>query len=93
MLIIENREKYKTGVIHDPLGQSHSKARNETFFFKLKFVLFCLIFESREWRTDGTCVKIMITSDRDLGVGQVDQYSTVSMGLEKRLKWWRMRNH
>ena len=39
-LLLVKKEKNKTGVINDPLGQTHSLASSE-HCFHLKFVLFC----------------------------------------------------
>ena len=55
---------YKTGVINDPLGQTHSHAN---------IVFCCFVFldlKSGDGRTDGrtTCAKTMIPTGRDFGL-------------------------
>ena len=52
---------HKTGVINDPLGQTHSLTSREYCF---RFVL--LDFEKWGW-TDGQRTKIVITTGRDVG--------------------------
>ena len=44
--------KHKTGVINDPLSQTHGLASSE-HCFRLKFVLFCQILKNVDGRTDG----------------------------------------
>ena len=54
----------KTGVINDPLGQTHNLASSE-HYFRLKFVLFCEKWERSYERT--TCAKTIINTGRDCG--------------------------
>ena len=55
----EISKNYKTGVINDPLGQTHILASSE-HCFRLKFVLFCKV--GTDGRTDEwmTCAKPMV---------------------------------
>ena len=55
----------KTGVINDPLGQTHSLACSEHWF---RFVFVLLDFEKWGWM-DGrtTCAKTMIPTGSDCG--------------------------
>ena len=71
--LLANRVKnnnYKTGVINDPLSQTHSLASSEHCFH---FVMFCQILKSGDGRTYGqtygrmTCAKNNIPIGRDCG--------------------------
>ena len=55
---------YKTGVIYDPLGQTHSLASCQHCFH---FEIFWKVGTDADGRTDQTHVKIMITSGQDCG--------------------------
>ena len=64
--LCSNQQEFnnKTGVINDPLGQTHSHASSEHCF-----LLFCFSRFEKWGRTDGrtTCAKTMIPT------GRVDQ--------------------
>ena len=64
---IDQNKTNKTGVINDPLGQTHSHASSQRCF-----LLFCFSrFEKWGWtylRT--TCVKTMIPTGRDFGLAE-----------------------
>ena len=62
---VHKTNSYKTGVINDPLGHTHSLASSE-HCFGLKFVF---ILKSGDGRTHErtTCAKAMITTGRDCG--------------------------
>ena len=60
-----NEKIYKTGVINDPLGHTHSLASSE-HCFHLKFVLFYYNLKSERI----ACVKTMITIGRDCGTAE-----------------------
>ena len=64
-----NTNCYKTGVINDPLGQTHSLASSE-HCYRLKFVLFWQL--GTYWRTyeRTTCAKTMITTGRYCGLAE-----------------------
>ena len=58
---------YKTGVINDPLGQTHSHASSEHCF-----LLFCLARFEKWGRTYGrtTCAETIIPTGRDFGLAE-----------------------
>ena len=62
-----NNNYKKTGVINDPLDQTHSHASNDH-----RFLLFCFSrLKSGDGRTDNiTCAKTMIPTDRDFGLAE-----------------------
>ena len=45
-----NKEKYKTGVINDPLGQTHSLTSSEHCLFTLEI---CFVLKSGDGRMNG----------------------------------------
>ena len=56
----------KTGVINDPLGQTHSHASSEH-----GFLLFCFARSVKRGRTDGrTCAKTIIPTGRGCGLAE-----------------------
>ena len=59
--------KYKTSVINDPLGQTHSHASSEHCF-----LLFCFSRFEKWGRTYGrtTCAKTIILTGRDFGLAE-----------------------
>ena len=59
--------KYKTGAINDPLGQTHSHASSEHCF-----LLFCFSRFEKWGRTNGrtTCAKTIIPTGRDFGLAE-----------------------
>ena len=59
-------EKYKTGVINDPLSQTHSLTHSE-HCFRLKLVLFWQILKSGDRHGQTTCAKTMIPTGLDCG--------------------------
>ena len=58
---------HKTGVINDPIGQTHNHASSEHCF-----LLFCFSRFEKWGRTDGrtTCAKTMIPTGRDFGLAK-----------------------
>ena len=70
----------KTGVINDPLGQTHSHASSEHCV-----LLFCFSRFEKWGRTDGqTCAKTMIPTGRDFGLAEWINinFQTISIALK-----------
>ena len=72
-----NREitGYKTSVINDPLGQTHSSTISNNYFYAM-FVLWC--FEKCWWMYGNLCEN-SYHHRPDLWVGKVDQYSEMDV--------------
>ena len=92
--LVKYKKKDKTGVINDPLGQTHSHASSE-HRFRFKFVLFWLV--GTDGRTDDMCKNNDPYRPR-LWVGRVDQNNLLKWGggdvansglvyLANRVKW------
>ena len=79
------KEDDKTGVINDPLGQTHSQASSD-HYFHLKIVLFYYSLKSEiviSYRYVQTiCVKLLITTGRDCGLA-----SWINDSCEMERRW------